>query len=115
MIAGAGQHGGIGLARAVAKESSSAFGDRWIELLLAASLQRRVRGDQRPVLEDADFVSQDMDIEHTPARRVGHAVEIAADADHAFMRDAPFQPHDRPIGRLQARLARTASLRRRLR
>ena len=30
-------------------------------------------------------------IEHAPSRRVGDAVEIAADAHHAFMGDAPFE------------------------
>src|SRR6185437_15605444 len=30
--------------------------------------------------------------------RVGHAVEIAADADHAFVRSAPLEPQHRPVG-----------------
>jgi hypothetical protein len=34
-----------------------------------------------------------------PSRGVGHAVEIAADADHAFVRSPPLEPQHRPVGR----------------
>ncbi len=54
----------------------------WIETFLAAPLKRRMGGDQRAILEDADGVGEDMNIKDASARRVRHAVEIAADADH---------------------------------
>ena len=49
----------------------------------AASFQRE-RGSQRrgPVFEDADLVGENVDVEDAPPRRVGYAVEVAADADH---------------------------------
>jgi hypothetical protein len=95
VIACASQHGRFRLTRAAAREAHG-FAVKGIEPLLAAPLKRRLRSDKDSVLENADFVSENMDVEHTPARRVGHAVENAADADHAFVRGAPFQPHDGP-------------------
>ncbi len=61
-------------------------------------------GDERAVLEDADLVGEDVDVEDAAARRVGHAVEIAADAHHALMRDAPFELRA-PLGRARAATA----------
>ena len=76
---------------------------RRIEPLFAAPFERRMTGDERAVLEDADRVGEDVDVENAAARRVRHAVEIAADADHAFVRHAPFEPENRLI---RARAAR---------
>ena len=59
------------------------------------ALQHRMGGDQRAVLEDADLVGQGVHLDHAPAGGVGHAVEVAADADHALARDPPLQPQHR--------------------
>src|ERR1700719_5398086 len=59
---------------------------RRIEPLLAAPIQRKMRGNELAVLEDADFVGQDVHVEDAPAGGGRHAVEDAADAHHAFMR-----------------------------
>jgi len=77
---------------------------RWIEASLAATFERRVGCDELAILEDADGVGQDVHVEYAPARRVGHAVEIAADAYHALVGDAPFKPQNRLIGRQRQRL-----------
>jgi hypothetical protein len=39
-----------------------------------------------------------MHVEYAAPRRVGHALEIAADADHAFMRSSPLEPQHRAVG-----------------
>ena len=49
--------------------------------------------------QDADLVSENVDVEDAPLGRVGHAVEIAADADHALVRSSPLEPQHRPVGR----------------
>ena len=82
---------------------------RGIEPLFAPSFKRRMTGDERAILEDADGTSQHMDVQNTPARRVRHAVQIASDADHAFVRHAAFEPEHRLI-----RCKRERSQRRRL-
>ena len=64
---------------------------RGIQPFLAAPLQRGVAGHERAILEDADRVRQYVDVEYPSPRRVRHAVEIAADADHAFVRGASLQ------------------------
>ena len=56
------------------------------------------------VLEDSDLVGEDVDVEDAAARRVRHAVEIAADAHHALVRDAPFELEDRSVGGERQRL-----------
>ena len=71
----------------------------WIKPPLATTFERHMCGDKFAILEDADSVSQDMHVEHAPARGVGNAVEIAADADHALMGGAAFEPQDRLIWR----------------
>ena len=43
-------------------------------------------GDKNAVLEDANLVGEDVDVEDAATCRVRHAVEIAADAHHALMR-----------------------------
>ena len=42
-----------------------------------------LRGDQRAVLEDAHLAGMALHVEDALSRRVGDAVEIAADRDHA--------------------------------
>ena len=69
-----------------------------IKALLAAPFQRGVGGDERAVLEDANRIGEDVDVEDPTSRRVRHAVEIAADAHHAFC-SAPLQSEHRLYGR----------------
>src|SRR6266446_10143851 len=58
---------------------------------LMASFQHGMSGDQPAVLEDADLVGQRVDLDDPTTRGIGHAVEIAADAHHAFVGDAPLK------------------------
>ena len=51
-----------------------------IETPLVAPLERRVTGNESAGLEDADLIGKNMNVEDAAARRVRHAVEIAADA-----------------------------------
>ena len=44
---------------------------RRIEPLLAAPFEQRMACDQHAVLEDADFVGENMDVEDTPLGGVG--------------------------------------------
>ena len=83
-----------------------------IKALLAAPFQRRVGGDERAVLEDANRVGENMDVEDPTSRRVRHAVEIAADAHHAFVRGAPLKSEHRPIVAPEEALARAFPRRR---
>lgn len=57
----------------------------------AASFQHRMAGNKGAVFEDADLVRQRMHLDHPFPGGVGDAVEIAADRDHAFVRDPAFQ------------------------
>ncbi len=79
-----------------------------IETPLVAPLERRVTGNESAGLEDADLIGKNMNVEDAAAGRVRHAVEIAADAHHAFVGDPPFEFENRPIRgerqRLQGRL-----------
>src|ERR1700732_1251881 len=72
------------------------------------SAEWRGPGNESTSLENADLVGTDMNVEDAASRRVRHAVEIAADAHHSFVRDPPFELEDRPIRgareRLQGRL-----------
>jgi hypothetical protein len=61
---------------------------------LIATFERSVDGDQSRVLEDADLVGEDVDVEDATTGGVRHAVEIAGNAHHSFMRDAPFELED---------------------
>ena len=63
---------------------------------LVAALQDGMGGDQRAVLEDADLLGQRVHLDRAAACRVRHAVEVAADADHAVARDAALEPQHRP-------------------
>lgn len=75
---------------------------------LMTAFQDRVGGDQRTVLEDADLLGERVHLHRPPSRRVRHAVEVAAYAHHALVRDPPLQAQDRPERcqrqRLQSRL-----------
>jgi hypothetical protein len=69
-----------------------------IEPLLAPPLQWQMRSYKLAVLEDADLVRQDVHIEDAPPCGVRHAVEIAADAHHAFMRSSPLEAEHGSVG-----------------
>jgi len=79
-----------------------------VETPLVAPLERRVTGNESAGLEDADHIGKNMNVEDAAAGRIRHAVEIAADAHHAFVGDPPFEFENRPIRgerqRLQGRL-----------
>src|SRR5258708_4758383 len=61
---------------------------------LVASFQHGMSGDQPAVLEDPDLVGQGVDLDDPATRGIRHAVEIAADAHHAFVRDPPLELED---------------------
>ncbi|NVN09767.1 hypothetical protein HUK84_01155 [Nguyenibacter vanlangensis] len=69
-----------------------------IDTPLVAPIQRRVPGDQYSVLENPDFRRMVLDLENASSGGVRHAVEIAADRDHAFMTDTAFDRQDGVIG-----------------
>ena len=58
---------------------------------LTAALEDGMRGDHVAIFEDPDLVGQRVDLDDPLPGRIGDAVEIAGDAHHAFMGDAPFQ------------------------
>ena len=87
---------------------------RRVETFLVAAFEGNMGGNEHAVLEDADRVGEHVNVEDAAARRVGDAVEIAADAHHALMRDAPFELQHRPVGS-SGKASATASPRRRLR
>ena len=95
MIAGAAKDDGLAFGRPSARRQGLAMSR--VETPLAAPLERRVAGDEGAGLEDADFIGENMNVEDAAARRVRHAVEIAADAHHAFVGDSPFELKNRPI------------------
>jgi len=68
-----------------------------IDAHLTASLQGRVACDQHPGFEDANLVDHAVHLEHPAPCRVRHAVGVAANADHALVRDAPLQPEHGPV------------------
>ena len=63
----------------------------WRDPALIAALQHGMRGDQSAVFEDPHLIGQRVHFDDPLPGRIGNAVEIAADAHHAFMRDPPFQ------------------------
>ena len=71
---------------------------RRIEPFLASSFQRSVGRNKRSIFEDADLVGENVDLDGASPRGVGHAIEIAADADHAVMEDPPLESQHRPEG-----------------
>jgi len=66
---------------------------------LVAPLQNGMGGDQGAGFKYPDLIGQRVHFNDPLSGRVGHAVKIAADAHHAFMRDAPFQLQERAEGR----------------
>jgi len=58
---------------------------RGIETFFAASFERRVGRDQGAVFEYPDGIGEYVNVQDTPARRIRHAIEIAAYTDHAFV------------------------------
>ena len=61
---------------------------------LVTAFEHGMTGDQLASLEDLDLVGERVHLEDASAGGVGHAVEVAADADHALVGDAPFEPED---------------------
>ena len=66
-----------------------------IDPALVPTFEHGMAGDQMTNLEDLDFVGQGLDLDHAPPCGVRHAVDVAADVDHALARDAAFEPEDR--------------------
>jgi hypothetical protein len=62
---------------------------------LSAPLEHGMGGDLATLLEDVHLPGQRMHLDGAPAGAIGHAVEIAADGDHAIAGDAPLQPQHR--------------------
>ena len=58
---------------------------------LVAAFEHRMDGNQPVGFEDANLVGQTVHLDNAFAGGVRHAVEIAADADHALMRDPPLK------------------------
>ena len=79
------------------------FGDGRVDPALVAGLRGADGGDQRPSSKMRISSASVMHLDRR-ARRVGHAVEIAADAHHALVRDAPFELEDGAVGGGRQRL-----------
>ena len=62
------------------------------------ALENRVNGEESAVLEDADLARMALHLDDALSRGVGHAVEVAADRDHAFVTDAALDSEHRAIG-----------------
>ena len=62
---------------------------------LAAALQHRMDRDHPRVFQDAHLAGGGVHLHRPPASGVGHAVEIAADRDHAVAGDAPLEAQHR--------------------
>ena len=52
---------------------------------LVPTFEHGMAGDQLTHLKDLDLVGERMHLEDASTGGVGHAVEVAADADHALM------------------------------
>jgi hypothetical protein len=61
------------------------FAMRGIKSLLTTPFERRMRRDQGAVFEYPDGIGEYVNVQDTPARRIRHAIEIAAYTDHAFV------------------------------
>jgi hypothetical protein len=62
-----------------------------IKAPLIAAFEWSMGGDVHAVFEDANLVSEYVNIEDPAACSVRDAVEIAADAHHTLMGEAPFE------------------------
>ena len=60
-----------------------------IDARLVAAFKGNMGADETAVLEQADLVGEDVDIEDAAARRIRDAVEIATDAHHALVKRKP--------------------------
>ena len=67
----------------------------------AAAFEHRMGGDQPAVLDDAQLGGGDLHLDGAAARAVGDRVEVAADRDHALVRDAPLEAEHRELERLK--------------
>ena len=76
---------------------------RWVDTRVVAAFEGNMDGHNGAVLEDADLIGADVDVEDAPTGRVRHAVEIAGNAHHALVRDAPFELENRSVGRERQR------------
>ena len=70
---------------------------------LMAALQDRMAGDQDAILQDPDLVSEGVHFDNPLSGCIGHAVKVAADANHTLVRDAPFQLEHRAEGQERQR------------
>jgi hypothetical protein len=69
-----------------------------IDAALVLALEHGVRGDQRAILEDAHLAGMALHVQDALSGGVGHAVEIAPDANHALAADAPFDRQHGAVG-----------------
>ena len=70
---------------------------RRVDTRLVAAFEGKMGGNHGAILEDADLIGADVDVEDTPPGRVRYAVEIAGNAHHALVRDAPFELENRSV------------------
>lgn len=63
----------------------------WLDMTLVPVFESRMGGNQCAVLEDAQLFGQRVYLDDTAPGGVGHAVEIAADADHALPADTSLE------------------------
>lgn len=61
-----------------------------INPVLSAPFQDRMRGDEPPLIEDADLARELVDLDDAP-RPVGNAVGVAADGDQPVMAHTAFK------------------------
>ena len=69
-----------------------------VEVPLIAVFEWSKGGGEHTILEDADLIGEDVNIEHPAARGVRDAIEIAAHAHNARMGEASFELQHRTIG-----------------
>jgi hypothetical protein len=77
LVTGTADDNGRAIARASARRGQNPP-VRWVNTRLVAAFERGVDGDDRAVLEDADLVGADMDIDNATAGGVRDAVKVAA-------------------------------------
>ena len=69
-----------------------------IDAALVLALQHRMAGDQMAVLEDPNLGRMVLNLNDPPPCRVGDAVLVATNRDHAFLADPPFHGEHRIVG-----------------
>ena len=62
---------------------------------LTTTVDHGMDGNDCPLLKDADLVGRAVHFDRATTGRVGHAVEVAIDRDHAVLGDAALQPQHR--------------------